>query len=145
MRAAKPLVDHVRAGTFRPERHGKLLAGEDLPVRALHRDPSPTMNRLWTRLRELQFEYRDVTSVDVRHDIALDFSRSATAYLDSVGRSRRDPLNELHGLREIVTINRYARRVHQAEQELGRDLTGEEQGAVMEDVRRELRPSRRRR
>jgi hypothetical protein len=143
MKTAKTLVEHVRAGTFRPVRHGRLLAGEDLPVKPLHPDPSPAMSRLWSHLRQVQTEYRDARSVDVRHDLALGFSQSATAYLDAVERSRRDPLKDLDGLREIVAVNRYARRVYPAEQDQGRDLADDERAAVLWDVRRELRSSRR--
>lgn len=109
-------VEHIRAGTFRPERHGKLLAGEDLPVKPLHRDATPAMSRVWGRMRELQFEYRDVKSVEVRHDVALAFSRLANDYLDAAARSRRDPLKEIDGLAEIIAINRYARELYEREQ-----------------------------
>jgi hypothetical protein len=140
---AKSLLDHVRDGTFRPRMHTAVLAREALPVKPPHANPTPAMNRLWSRLRDLQSEFRDVTTVDVRHDLARAFSRGVTDYLDAATRTRRDPLQELAGLREIITVNRYARRLHQAEQDEGRELADDERAAVMHEVRRELRPSRR--
>jgi hypothetical protein len=52
-------------------------------------------------------------------------------------------MDDLAGLREIITVNRYARRVHQAEQDEGRELADDARAAVMHEVRRELQPSRR--
>ena len=142
MRPAKTLLEHVRAGTFRPERHGKLLAGEELPVRPLRRGPSPAASRIWARMRELQHEYREVGPVEVRHDLARAFSQLANDY-SSAAQTQRDPLEELDGLREIVTVNRCAVRIYEAEQEQGRELTSDERATVLREVRRELRPSRR--
>jgi hypothetical protein len=124
--------------------HMAVLAREALPVNPPHPNPTPAMNRLWSRLRDLQSEFRDVTSVDVRHDLALAFSRGVTDYLDAATRSRRDPLEDIAGLREIITVNRYARRVYRAEQEHGRELADDELAVVWREVKRGLRPSRKR-
>ena len=122
--------------------HTAVLAREALPIKPPDGDPTPAMSRLWSRLRSIQSEFRDVTSVDVRHDLALAFSRGVAEYHDAAARAHRDPLDEIAGLRAITTVNQYAWRVYRAEQELGRELTADEQHAVMREVRRELRPSR---
>jgi hypothetical protein len=114
---AKSLLDHVRDGTFRPRMHTAVLAREALPVKPPHSNPTPAMNRLWSQLRDLQSEFRDVTSVDVRHDLALAFSRGVAEYLDAATRSRRDPTKEIAGLAEIIAINRYARERYAREQQ----------------------------
>ena len=127
---AKSLLDHVRDGTFRPRMHTAVLAREALPVKPPHPNPTPAMNRLWSRLRDMQSAFRDVTSVEVRHDLALAFSRGVTDYLDAATRMRSDPLEDIEGLREIVTATRYAQRVYEAEQDQGRELTTDERAAV---------------
>jgi len=93
-------------------------------------------------MRELQSEFREVGSVEVRRDLARAFSQLANDYLRAA-QEQRDPLEDLDGLREIVAVNRYALRIYEAEQEQGRELTGDERAAVRRGVRRELRPSRR--
>ena len=110
-RPQKRLLDHVLEDTFRPKEHGRFLAAaEDLPLRPPHADPSPAQVRIWGRLRAVHTEYREVSSVEVRHDLALEFSRLCTEYLEAASRSRRDPTKELDGLSEILESNRRARR-----------------------------------
>lgn len=109
-RPPKRLIDHVLGRTFQPKRHGTVLLGESLPLRPPHPDPSPAMKRLWARLRELQSEYREVSSVEVRYDIVLAFSHGVEEYMGAVVRSSRDPLKDLDGLAEIIECNRRARR-----------------------------------
>jgi len=111
-RPSKKLLDHVLDDSFRPKEHGRLLAAaEDLPLRAPHPDPSPAQIRIWGRLRAVHTEYREVSSVEVRYDLALEFSQLATEYLQAAARSRRDPTKELDGLSEILAVNRRARRL----------------------------------
>jgi hypothetical protein len=110
-RPAKKLLEHVLADSFRPREHGRILAGEDLPLKAPHPDASPGMVRIWGRLRAVQDEYRGTDSVEHRHDLALEFSRLGSEYLQAEQRARRDPTKELDGLAEILTVNRRARRL----------------------------------
>jgi hypothetical protein len=107
VRASKPLIEHVRDGTFRPRAHGKLLSGVNLPLAPDVR--SPACHRIWARLRSLQVEYRDASGVDLRHELALEFSKVANELLEAQARDSRDPLADIAGLREIVKINAHAR------------------------------------
>ncbi len=110
-RPHKKLLEHVLADTFRPREHGRILSGEDLPLKPPHPDPSAGMVRIWGRLRAAQDEYRVTESVEHRHDLALEFSRLGSEYLEAVQRARRDPSKELDGLAEILAVNRRARRL----------------------------------
>jgi hypothetical protein len=117
-RQAKRLIDHVVDRTFRPSTHQRLLVGEDLPLNPIHPAPTPAMTRLWARLRALQSEHRDVSSVEVRHDLATQFGRTAREYMDAVGYSRMNPLDDIAGLRgawETVERGRQA-YLHELEQ-----------------------------
>lgn len=110
-RPQKKLLDHVLEDTFRPTEHGRFLAAaEDLPVRPPHAGASPGMRRIWDRLRSVQNEYRQTSSLEIRHDLALEFSRLGSEYLEAVARSHRDPTKELDGLHEILAVNRRARK-----------------------------------
>lgn len=94
-RQARRLVDLILDRTLRPSDHARLL-GEDLPLNLPHSDLSPAMVRLWATLRALQSQSREVSSVEVRHDLSLSFRRVAGEYMDAVaysqtaGRNRRD-------------------------------------------------------
>jgi hypothetical protein len=59
-RPAKSLLEHVRDGSFRPNRHHELLAGDRLR---------------WKSLQRLQDAYRDAASDEERLRIARDFER----------------------------------------------------------------------
>jgi phage terminase large subunit-like protein len=61
-RPSKSLVEHVRDGSFRPDRHESLLAGPLLTVESL---------------RALQLAYRDAVSERDRRSVALDFAEQA--------------------------------------------------------------------
>ncbi len=108
-RPPKRLHDHILQRTFRPKQHGGLLAGEDLHIRLPHRDATPAMKRLWSRLRDLQSEYRDADGTELRRDIILTFSRVADEYMDAVDRATHDPAKDLDGLGDIIAVNRRAR------------------------------------
>lgn len=114
MRPAKTLAQHVGAGTFRPARHGRLLAGADLPVTP--HVASPICRRIWNRLRSLQIEYRQASGADLLHEIAHEFSRAANEYLEAAARGHGDPTKDIAGIGAILKINRRAREDHEAEQ-----------------------------
>jgi hypothetical protein len=113
-RPAKRLVDHILERSFQPKRHGAVLSGDDLTIKPPHTDPTPAMNRVWGRMRELQAEYRDVTGPDIRRDVILAFSRATDEYMDAVERAHLDPTKDLDGLADILAINRRARATAQA-------------------------------
>lgn len=119
-RQAKRLVDHVLDRTFRPTAHQKLLASIELPLDPPQRDPSPAMTRLWNRLRQLQSEFRDVASVEVRHDLATAFGKTAREYMDAVGYSQMNPLDDILGLREAIETIERGRQAFLREQEAAR-------------------------
>jgi hypothetical protein len=60
-RPARPLVDHIRQGTFRARRHHKLLGGPDVP---------------WPGFVRLQACYRSACSDPERRAIAVDCERA---------------------------------------------------------------------
>ena len=108
-RPAKRLADHILEGTFRPKDHQRVLAGEDLPQKPPHPSPSPAMARLWDRMRDVQSEFRASLSVEVRRDLAVDFSRLAGEYMKAAKSPRRDPSKDIAGIGDILKINRRAR------------------------------------
>ena len=108
-RPPKRLIDHVLGRTFEPKRHGTVLAGEDLPIKPPHPSPTPAMGRLWSRMRELQAEFRSVDGPDIRRDIILAFSRSIDEYMDAVDRSHHDPTKDIEAIGDIIAVNRRAR------------------------------------
>jgi hypothetical protein len=73
------------------------------------------MVRLWARLRALQSEFRNVASVEVRHDLSREFGRVASEYVDAVAHSRLDPTKDIAGIAEILAVNDEARRQWEAE------------------------------
>ena len=115
-RQAKTLLEHILDRTFRPTAHQRLLAGVDLPLNPPHRNPTPAMTRLWARLRAQQSEFRDVSSVEVRHDLAHQFGSTAREYMDAVDYGQLRPEDDVAGLAEILAVNDAARALWEAEQ-----------------------------
>jgi hypothetical protein len=114
------LLDHVLARSFRPTAHQRKLLGDDLPLAPAHPDPSPAMQRLWARLRALQSEYRDVSSVEVRHDLSRQFSVVAGEYMDAVGYADMDPTADVLGIADVLAVNRVARQRYEREVAAGK-------------------------
>ena len=111
-RPPKKLLDHILERTFIASEHGRFIErAEDLPVRPPVPDPSPATIRIWGRLRAVQVEYREVSSVEVRRDLSLEFGRLVAEYAQAAHRSRRDPAKELDGLAEMLAAGRRARRL----------------------------------
>lgn len=69
-RPAKALHGHLLEGTFRVERHGKLLGGEPLPVSP----PHPHWREYWRILRSLQDEFQLAGSARERGLIVSEFA-----------------------------------------------------------------------
>ncbi len=116
--------EHVVEGTFRPANNGRLMLGLDLPVRPPPAVDSPAARRIWVRLRELQGEYRGAAGVDLRHEIAVAFSKATNELHEAAARGNADPLAELDGLAQIVEENRRARRLYaEKQQRLARQPT----------------------
>lgn len=101
MRPPKKLIDHVREGTFRPERHATLLLGEDLPLTRAAGD-SEAARRVWDRMRRFQTEYRRGIGPDLLREIAIDFSRAANELLEISKRADGNHPDEvIAGLAEL--------------------------------------------
>jgi len=107
-RPSERLIDHVLRGTFRPERHQTLLAGEDLPQKPPHPSPSPAMARLWDRTRDVQAEFRASTSAEVKRDLVVDFNQLAGEYMKAAKSPRQNPTKDIPGIGEILKVNRRA-------------------------------------
>src|SRR5256885_4045539 len=82
-RPAKTLLERVRAGSFRADRYGSLLAGELLPKTSPFSDPF--RRRIWEELREAQQEYQEAVDGELfsaewyRRVAAGGFSKSVRA------------------------------------------------------------------
>jgi hypothetical protein len=113
MRPAKSLLAHVEAGTFGPGRHGHLLATGTLPKTSPA--ASPACRRIWKKLRALLDEYTRLAGTEFRRDIADEFSQLANEYVGAPDRALPHPGDVIPGLREILAINRWARKQYERE------------------------------
>jgi hypothetical protein len=108
----KSLVEHVRDGSFRSERHGHLLV-TDPPLPAECPQPTtafPALGRMWQSMVELQADARRVEP-DARADVAVRFARICGEYCRLRERAAGvdDPADVIVGLRQVRDVNRYAR------------------------------------
>ena len=122
MKAQTTLLEHLVEGTFRPQNNARLLLGMALTVRPPPAADSPAGRRIWVRLRTLQAEYREAQGIELRHEIAVEFSKATNELAEARARGHRDPLKELDGLAEIIAVNRRARRLYERRQERARRL-----------------------
>jgi hypothetical protein len=81
-RPRKTLAEHVRDGTFRPARHGHLLAVDE------HQWVLKQYGDIPAKLKPIRTRYREASSARVRQAIALDF-RDAAVQLKARRRRRR--------------------------------------------------------
>jgi hypothetical protein len=106
----KTLLQHILDGSLRPQRHGRLIAARnDLPIKPPHPDPTGAMSRLWVRLRQLQQDIHDQPSVEIRHDLVLQFCEAAAEYMSAVEHAKLDPTDDVAGIENILAANDRAR------------------------------------
>jgi hypothetical protein len=73
-RPTKTLLERVLENSFRPGRHGHLLAGELLPAEPPRGFRTARKRHVWARLREWQAGWQRERKPSVRAQAASDFS-----------------------------------------------------------------------